>query len=117
MSPPTSSVYSQDSIQIETVYPTSLRRFNYSYRVYHDIYEFIINNIVLKSDIFSSCNMVDEDEDGNPSIEFYIKYIGDLTYAKRKKLTYDVLESLHDFCTRSGFQEKFHDISIFLVKQ
>lgn len=117
MAPPISSVYSKESIQIETVYPTSSRQFNHSYRVYHDIYEFIINSIVSKSDILSSCNMIDEDEDGNPSIEFYIKYADDLTYAQRKKLTYEVLESLYNFCTISGFQDKFHDVSIFLVKQ
>ena len=50
MTPPTSSVYSQQSIQIETIYPNSSRQFNYSYKIYHDIYEFIINSIVLKSD-------------------------------------------------------------------
>ena len=117
MAPPISSVYSQESIHMETVYPTSLRQFNQSYNVYHDIYEFIINSIVLKSDIFSSYIMIDEDEDGNPSIKFYIKHADALTYAQRKKLTYEVLEKLYNFCTISDFQDKFHDVSIFLIKQ
>ena len=84
---------------------------------YQDIYEYITNSIILKSDVFSSCNMVCEDEDGNPSIEFYIKYIDDLTYAQRKKLTYEVLDGLYQFCTASGFQDKFHEVSVFLIKQ
>lgn len=117
MIPPTDSIYSTQSIQIETVYPTYSRQFTYLYRVYHDIYEFIIKNIVLKSDIFSSCDMVDEDEEGNPSIEFYIRYVGDLTYLQRKKLTYEVLESIYNFCNISGFPDKFHEVSIFLIKQ
>lgn len=117
MSPPSSTIYSKESIQIETIYPTTSTQVNSSYYSYHKIYEFILYNIVQNSKILSSCNMIDEDEDGNPSIEFYIKYLDDLTYSQRKKLTYDVLENIYNFCIDSGFQNKFHDISIFLIKQ
>ena len=116
MNPSSSSVYSKESIQIETSYPASSRQFNYAYRIYHEIYEFIMRDIVLKSDLLSSCIMVDGNEEENPSIEFFINCIVDLTYVQGKKLTYEVLESVYDFCRVSGFQDKFNDISIFLIK-
>ena len=115
MTPP-SSVYSKGSIKIETIYPTVSPQFNQPYYDYHRIYEFILNNIVYSSDLFSSCKMIDEDEEGNPSIEFYINYINDLTYAQRKEVTYKVLEKVYEFCINSGFEDKFHNVSIFLIK-
>ena len=110
-----SQAYSKDSICFD--YPNNKSRFSFPYNIYHEIYGYILNNIVLNSNIFVSCDMFDEDEEGNPSIEFYIKYNQKLTYKQRKEYTYDVLERLYEFCISSGFKKYFYNISIFLIEQ
>ena len=115
MIPPFSSLYSKKSIQFD--YPNTISQLSSPYYIYHEIYEFILNSIVPDSDMFISCDMFDEDEEGNPSIEFYIKYNEKLTYKQRKEATYDVLERIYEFCTDSGFKNYFHNISIFLIEQ
>ena len=77
------------------------------------VYSFILQNIISKYDELISCTMLHEDEKGNTSIEFFIKFDGRLSFKQRKKLTCDVLEDINNFCNDSGFPHLFKEISVF----
>ena len=85
--------------------------------VYKKIHEFLLNEIIPRYSLLVSCARKDEDEDGNPAIEFYIQYDGYLTFFQRNDLTRKVLNDLYEFCIASRFPNAFHDVSIFLIQR
>lgn len=84
---------------------------------YSKIYKFILTNILSEYDVLCSCDLLHEDELGNPSIEFYIKYDDYLSFDERNILNYKILEEIYDFCVISKLANDFEDISIFLVQK
>lgn len=83
---------------------------------FSEVYSFILQNIISKYDELISCNMLHEDIEGNPAIEFFIKFDGNLSFKQRKGLTYNVLEDIYNFCIDSGFPQVFKEIPVFLIK-
>ena len=81
------------------------------------IYNFIVDNILKEYDVLDSCELFYEDEDGNPAIEYYIKYVGNLSFDQLKKLDYEILEKIDNFCISSKFiDDEFEKMDVFLVK-
>lgn len=81
------------------------------------IYNFIIDNILDKYDELDSCEIFYEDEEGNPAIEYYIKYSGNLSFEQLNQLDYEILEKINNFCISSKFMDdEFENMNIFLVK-
>ncbi|WP_407412128.1 hypothetical protein [Methanobrevibacter sp.] len=83
---------------------------------YTIIYNFIIDNVLEQYDELDSCELFYEDEEGNPSIEYYLKYVGDLSFKQLNKLDYEILEKINDFCISSKLDEEFENMDVFLVR-
>lgn len=83
---------------------------------YTVIYNFIIDNVLDEYDELDSCELFYEDEEGNPSIEYYIKYVGDLSFKQLNKLDYEILEKINDFCISSKLDDEFENMDVFLVR-
>lgn len=125
MTPPISNPYPEEIIQFEDYGLQQIpihsvkeeHMFNRDYTPYYKIYKFILNNILSKYDVLFSCDLHHEDELGNPSIEFYIKYMDYLSFDERNILNYKILEEIYNFCVISKFVSSFENISIFLVQK
>lgn len=123
MTPPISSDYSGEIIVFDNYSSNEMpihsvkEEHIYSRNSYYFIYKFILNNILSKYDILSSCDLLHEDELGNPAIEFYIKYEDYLSFDERNLLNYEILEDIYNFCVASNFVSDFENISIFLVQR
>ena len=125
MTPPISINYSEEIIDFNNYSSHEIpvhsvkeeHSYSRNFNSYYFIYKFILNNILSKYDVLSSCDLLHEDELGNPAIEFYIKYEDYLSFDERNLLNYNILEDIYNFCVASNFVSDFENISIFLVQR
>lgn len=89
---------------------------DYTYNPFILIKNYITSDIIPIYENLASCKMFKEDEEGNEEIEYYIKFVGNLSFSERKQLHYTILEKIKEFLYDMGFIEEFKEISIFLIK-
>ena len=89
---------------------------DYTYNPFILIRNYIISDIIPIYENLASCEMFKEDEEGNEEIEYYIKFVGHLSFSERKELHYTILEKIKEFLYDMGFFDEFKEISIFLIK-
>lgn len=69
---------------------------------YKSIYEFISSNIIPKYSCLTSCYQDNFDEEGNPRVQYYIRYAEKLSMGEWDELFISILSDIEDFCTSSG---------------
>ena len=89
---------------------------DYNYNPFILIKNFIISDILPNYDNLADCTLFREDEYGEPSIEFYIKFVGNLSFTERKQLHRSIIEEIKEYAIDSDFLDDFKEISVFLVR-
>ena len=87
----------------------------YGFDPYIAIEKHINEEIIPKFECLVSCHRSNHDEEGNPAIEFYVRYNRKLDLETRKKLFFNVYGDLSDFCEKSGFSSDVLDSMDLLV--
>ena len=72
---------------------------------YIAIEKHINEDIIPKFDCLISCHRSNHDEEGNPAIEFYVRYNRKLDFETQKKLYFKIIDDLFDFCEKSNFSD------------
>ena len=71
---------------------------------YRSIYEFISSTIIPKYPCLTSCYQDNFDEEGNPRVQYYIRYAQKLSVGPWDKLFISILTDIEEFCTSSGIK-------------
>ena len=66
----------------------------------------INEEIIPKFDCLVSCHRSNHDEEGNPAIQFYVRYNRKLNLDVEDKLFYKITDDLYDFCEKSNFLDE-----------
>lgn len=82
---------------------------------FYKIKDFIIDKYFTKYPKFKDCVIYFHDEDNEPTVEYYLKYYGELSYKERKQLSYSILTGLYDYCKENEFLDEFFTMSVFIV--
>ncbi|MBQ6345629.1 MAG: hypothetical protein IJH63_08085 [Methanobrevibacter sp.] len=82
---------------------------------YIAIEKHINEEIIPKFDCLISCHRSNHDEEGNPAIEFYIRYNRKLDLETERKLFRIITNDLFDFCEKSNFLDEVMDYMDLLV--
>jgi len=69
---------------------------------YCSIGGFIKSKVIPKYSCLTHCFQDNFDEEGNPRIQYYIKYSADLSIKQEDKLFLNILNDIKDFCASSG---------------
>ncbi len=73
---------------------------------YVAIEKHINEDIIPKFDCLISCHRSNHDEEGNPAIEFYVRYNRKLDLKTERKLFHIILDDLFEFCEKSNFLDE-----------
>ena len=71
---------------------------------YSSLYEFIKSQIIPKYPCLTYCWQDNFDEEGNPRIQYYIRYAANLSVKQRNKLYLNILNDIWDFCDSIGIK-------------
>ncbi len=82
---------------------------------YQIIHNFINESIISKQDCLIRCDRFNEDEMGNPAIEFFIRYCPDMPYEKEDKLFMKIISEIHTFCNEHDLNEELFKCSLFVT--
>ena len=83
---------------------------------YDLIYNYLKDTVLPKYPCLTSVFQDDFDEEGNPQVQYYIRYSADLSLEKWRKLRSDIRKSVFDFCISSGIGEEIYDkIDLFFT--
>lgn len=83
---------------------------------YNSIYNYLRFTVLPKYSCLTSVFQDDFDEEGNPQVQYYIRYSADLSLEKWRKLRSDIRKSVFDFCISSGIGEEIYDkIDLFVT--
>ena len=76
---------------------------------YDSIYRFIKSKLIPKYPCLTYCFQDNFDEEGNPRIQYYIRYAADLSVKQRNELYLNILRDIMDFCESCGivYDENF----------
>lgn len=69
---------------------------------YRSILEFINTQVIPKYPCLTYCFQDNFDEEGNPRIQYYIRYAADLTVKQSNDLFLKILNDIKNFCFDSG---------------
>ena len=69
---------------------------------YCSIYEFISSSVIPKYPCLTNCYQDNFDEEGNPRVQYYIKYAADLSMGQCDQLFLNILNDIEEFCGNSG---------------
>ncbi len=69
---------------------------------YRSIYEFINMKVIPKYSCLTYCYQDNFDEEGNPRVQYYIRYAADLSLEQWNVLFLDILRDIKEFCSNSG---------------
>lgn len=78
---------------------------HYGFDPYVAIEKHINEDIIPRFDCLVSCHRSNRDEEGNPAIEFYVRYDRKLDLKTEKKLYFIIINDLFDFCDKSNFAD------------
>ena len=82
---------------------------------YQIIHNFINEAIIPKYDCLIRCDRFNEDEMGNPVIEFFIRYCPELSYEKEDKLFMKIISEIQVFCKEHDLDREFLEFSLFVT--
>lgn len=82
---------------------------------YQIIHNFINESIIPKYGCLIRCDRFNEDEMGNPAIEFFIRYCPDMSYEKEKELNHLIYIDLYNFCKETDLYDEFLDMTFFVT--
>ena len=69
---------------------------------YNSIYNFIKSEIIPKYPCLTSVYQDNFDEEGNPRIQYYVRYAADLTLDEWHDLRFLIVEEVEKFCISTG---------------
>lgn len=102
--------------------PLSLEKYlqnitvDYNYDPFILIRNFIISDILPSFDNLVECNLFKEDEYGDPVNEYYIRFVGDLSFTEEKIMHRAILNEIKAYVEDLGYFDEFKEISIFLIR-
>lgn len=79
------------------------------------IYNYLRFTVLPRYPCLTSVFQDNFDEEGNPQIQYYIRYAADLSLDEWRKLRSDIRKSVKAFCISSGIDEEIYDEIDFLV--
>lgn len=82
---------------------------------YDLIYDYLEGKVLPKYSCLTSVFRDDFDEEGNPQVQYYIRYAADLSLDEWQKLRSDIRKSVEAFCISSGIDEEIYDEIDLLV--
>ncbi|WP_407422929.1 hypothetical protein [Methanobrevibacter sp.] len=83
---------------------------------YKSIYRFIKTEIMPKYPCLTTCFQDNFDEEGNPRVQYYIRYAADLTIKQEDDLYLKILRDIKEFCSLTGIEyNEDLDIDILLL--
>lgn len=82
---------------------------------YNLIYNYLRFTVLPRYPCLTSVFQDNFDEEGNPQIQYYIRYAADLSLDEWRKLRSDIRKSVKAFCISSGIDEEIYDEIDFLV--
>lgn len=89
---------------------------DYNYDPFISFKNFIISDILPSYKNLIECNLFKEDEYGEPINDYYIKFIGDLSFSERKKLNKKIINEVKSYAKDFSLLDEFKEISIFLIR-
>ena len=69
---------------------------------YNSIYMFLKSKVIPKYPCLTYCYQDNSDEEGNPRIQYYIRYAANLSAKQRNALYLNILRDIWDFCEAYG---------------
>ena len=84
---------------------------DYNYDPFILFKNFIISDIIPKFDNLVDCTLFKEDEYGEPINDYYIKFIGDLSFSDKKQLRKKIIKEIMEYANDLEFFEEFKEIS------
>ena len=85
-------------------------------RNFYEIKSFLIDKYFNKYEEFYTCITYFQDEEDEHAVEYYLKHLNKWDYKKTKKITYEILSGLHDFCEKNDLMQEFYDLSLFIIQ-
>lgn len=82
---------------------------------YNSIYNFIRFEVIPKYPCLTSVFQDNFDEEGNPRIQYYIRYAADLTLEQWNELSFQIEKYVEEFCIRSGVDYGIYSEIDFIV--
>lgn len=81
---------------------------------YRSIYQFIETEIMPKYPCLTNCYQDNFDEEGNPRVQYYIRYAADLSIKQEDNLFLHILRDIKEFCSLSGIKYN-EDLNIDII--
>lgn len=82
---------------------------------YNSIYNYLRSSVLSKYPCLTSVFLDTFDEEGNPKIQYYIRYADDLSLRQWHDLCFKIEKDVFDFCISSGVDEEIFDEIDFIV--
>lgn len=82
---------------------------------YNSIYNYLRFTVLPKYPCLTSVFLDNLDEEGNPKIQYYIRYSADLSLRQWHELCFKIEKDVFDFCISSGVDEEIFDEIDFIV--
>ena len=82
---------------------------------YNSIYNFIRFEVIPKYSCLTSVFQDNFDEEGNPRIQYYIRYAADLTLDEWHKLRFHIKKCVEEFCISSGVDYSIYSEIDFIL--
>ena len=77
---------------------------NFFHGPYNLIFNFIKFEVIPKYPCLTSVYQSNFDEEGNPKIQYYIRYAADLPIIQEDKLFLSIFDDIMDYCKSCGIQ-------------
>lgn len=84
---------------------------------FYRIKDFLIHNYFDKYNDLCSCYLHFTDEEGNPTVEYYLKHKNYWDLDKRNKIHMEIIRGLHEFCLENDMENEFKKVNIFLTQE
>ena len=82
---------------------------------YNSIYNHLKLTVLPKYPCLTSVFQDNFDEEGNPQVQYYIRYAADLSLDEWHELCFVIEKEVFDFCISSGIAEEIFDEIDFIV--
>ena len=82
---------------------------------YNSIYNYLRFTVLPKYPCLTSVFQDNFDEEGNPQVQYYIRYAADLSLDEWHELRATIRESVIAFCISSGIDEEIYDEIVFIL--
>lgn len=82
---------------------------------YQIVHNFINEFIIPKYDNLIRCDRFNRDELGNPAVEFFIRYCPDISFDQEKKLYFEIISQIREFCSNNNILDIFSEITVFVT--